>query len=325
MTETKNILLINLKPPYSLKPSILKLTSPQRTQSVIQCLIYEDSVNIVDLETEQSEQKPIESAVFEDLFFNSHTIIVPDGIFSKDSRVFHTDKFIDQALSVLECFYKERQGNVIIMAFEGIFGIGSAINPVFGTEWSVKFFENCRAAPTARGYEILGPNIPKAPDLTDLAYFIDAPEEEGLYCRMLASKEDFLKDFHAEDETFERLGITPTEGMDCFDAEKSWENYVRRNSGRYVICLHKGTAPGEGTVVWYGDRGQSSGMSFVFCKMLNLGVSARGLLDDKDPTDEYIQPATLMRHWELPSTMTIASVLAILLAIVAKLMGCTFE
>ena len=319
----KNITLINLSPPYKLQPYVLKLASPHRTQSIVQCLVYEEDVNVIDLETEESQKRPIETNVFEEIFAASHTIVIPDAMFTKESRVFHTDKFVDKALGALEKFYKEQEGNVIILCFEGIFGIGSAVNPIFGTKWSVKFFENCLAQPTARGLDFLGPNVPKDPQLNDCPYFLDAPTEEGLYARMLATKDQFIKDFHAEDETFERLGITPTEGMDCFDAEKSWENYVRRNTDRFVICLHQGTAPGEGNVVWYGDRGQSEGMSFVFCKFLNMGPSAQGLLDGKLASGD--ECAVVSKRAELPSAMIIVSVLVIILAVVAKFMGYSYE
>lgn len=297
------------------------MASP-RTHSIIQCLIYEESLKTINLETDHAEQRPLETNVFEEIFEASHTIVIPDAMFTRDSRVFHTDKFVDMALGPLKKFYKEREGNVIILCFEGIFGIASAINPIFNTNWSVKFFENCHAEPTKRGFEILGPHIPKTPELSDCAYFLEAPEEEGLYCRMLVSKETFIKDFHAEDETFERLGIQPTEGMDCFDAEKSWDNYLRRNSNRYVICLHEGKERGEGNVVWYGDRGQSSGMSFVFCKFLNMGASAQGLLADDMEKDAY---STATNQRNLPSPMAIASFVAIVLAIVAKLLGYSYQ
>lgn len=320
--EKKNITLINLKPPYNLEPNVLKLASPQRTASIIQVLIYENEVNVVDLETENSEKRPIKESTFEDIFSSSHTIIVPDAMFTKESKVFFTDAFVDTALGPLERFYKEYQGNVIIMCFEGIFGIGNSINPIFGTNWTVKFFESCVAEPTKNGLNYLGPNIPKSPELTESPYFIDAPEKEGLYSRMLTTKENFIKDFHAEDETFERLGITPEKGMDCFDAEKSWEKYVRRYSSRYVICIHEGESATEGTVVWNGDRGQSVGMSFVFCKFLNLGASATNLLDEKQYSEEYLIGS---KGGYLPSGMTIASVLVILLAIVARLMGFAYE
>jgi hypothetical protein len=324
MTEQKNITLINLKPPFNLQPHVLKLASPQRTKSIVQVLVCETELKVIDLETEQTEARPIETHVFEEIFEASHTIIIPDAMFSKASKVFHTELFVDKALKVLEKFYREREGTVIIMCFEGIYGIGSLINPIFDTKWQVKFFETCTAERTARGIKFLGPYAPKTPELKECPYFVDAPDEEGLYARLLADREAFISGFHAEDETFERLGITPTDGMDCFDAEKSWENYMRRYTGRYVICLHEGKASTEGNVVWYGDRGQSEGMSFVFCKFLNLGSSARGLLDERQSTESEAN-VVVHKPQMITSMTTIVSMLVILAALLAKYMGYSYE
>jgi hypothetical protein len=326
MTSKRNITLINNKPPYNLDPKTMCLASPHRTASVTQVLVCETNVRIADLIHPQQEAETNQTAdesLWRDLFSNSHTVVIPDAMLTKDSTVFYSAQFIDTGgLTQLQAFY-ENGGNVIVLCLEGIFGVAKPINELFGTDWHVKFFESCVCKPTERAEELLGPFLPKTPSLTDTPYFMQAPKDEGLYERLLVDKETFMLDFKAQDETFERLGIDPDPSLDCFDPEKSWDNYLRRYTDRYAICLHEGKN-GQGSVVWYGDRGQSECMSYVFCKFLNLGANAHGILDERQFADAQVI-ATHLKRKLIPSFWTVASILAILLAIVAKIMGLTYE
>jgi len=310
----KDITLINVRPPYEMKASTLVMAA-QNTSKITQVLVHEKEVLIIDLCQSEDEKGNNETKMditadsFDKIFKASHTVVIPDGMFLEQSRVFHTDKFRQCGLSALQKFYREG-GTVLIQCLEGSSSVGPHINDAFGTSWKLSFFENGFAVPTATGKQLLGPFAPKQPMLTGHPYFIECHSREGIYARYVSSKEEFVKDFHAQDETFERLGIEKDESMDCFNVEKSWENYLAKNTDRYCISIHEGEG-NEGAVVWYGDRGQSESMSFVFCKLLKLALM-RSLGDKSQRSVDLPQQTTSTT--KIDTTMLL-SLIALLVAI----------
>ena len=224
--------------------------------------------------------KPIALESLGTFFAASHTVILPDSLFYDKSRVFHTELFLNNGgLEALQSFYK-KGGTVIVMCLEGFLfssGVDDKLNELFGTEWSIQLsdVDSCTVVPTPSGQSVLGPFTPKRPVLKDNPHFITCPNKEGLYKPLMQSKEEFVQSFRAQDEIFERLGIEEDDKMDCFNVDKSWEKYQERYNSSYAIAIHEGRGEGEGSVVWYGDRGQSETMGFVFCKLLNLHPKRR--------------------------------------------------
>ena len=101
----------------------------------------------------------------------------------------------------------------------------------------------------------------------------------------------------------------------CFDVEKSWEDYQNKYTDRYGLALHAHN--GGGHVIWYGDRSQTNRtMSFLFCKLLNIGTL--GYQDDNqlDNDDDFAKVTRLV-----PSGTILVAFLVVLLAILAKLWG----
>ena len=234
---------------------------------------------------EEITAKPIDLKSLATFFEKSHTVVLPDSMFYDKSRVFHTEIFIENgALEALKQFYISG-GTVIVMCIEGfLFAIDEKLNKLFGTDWKIQFSEvgSCSVVPTDCAVSICGPFLPKNPLLKDNPHFIHCKEDQGLYKPLLQNKEQFVKSFHAQDEVFERLGIEQDESLDCFNVEKSWEKYRERYTDCYAIAVHERNSSSDttevkpkGTIVWYGDRGQSETMAFVFCKLLNLDPSGQ--------------------------------------------------
>ena len=270
----KAITLVNINAPYELKPSTLMLASPHRTSTIWQMLVYPQEIVLRDLlrETTDPEQTfPVSKESFQHIFSQSHTIIVPDSMLCETSRVFDTQAFTQYALHPLQQFYQQQQGTLIIQCVEGAFGTNSQINQLFGLDWKIHVLDSKVVVATPHATQLLGTFTPKRVELKDLPFFVETPDQEGLYSVPLMDRPTFNQDFHDQDEAFERLGITKDESLTCFNIDKSWENYLEKYSQRYLIAVHKGPAnTNEGHIVWYGDRGNSETLAFVFCKMLNL-------------------------------------------------------
>jgi hypothetical protein len=271
MMSKKSITLINMNPPYEMKATTLMMAAPHCTTGVQQVLVYETEIRIRDLVAGAAVEtnKPLSVASFDAIYADSHTVVIPDAMFTEKSKVFKSEAFVKHGMEALGSFQKAG-GNVIVFCVEGTLVIGDTLNRLFGTKWKIKFFESAAVEATDLAMATFGRFLPMQAHLKDGSYFIDCPNKEGLYRRIMNDKKTFDENFRAEDATFEKLGIEKDETMDCFNIEKSWENYVSKYTNRYCIALHQGRYM-EGHVVWYGDRGQSDTMAYLFCKMLNLG------------------------------------------------------
>jgi hypothetical protein len=320
----KSIVLINMNAPYSLGAPTLMLASPGRTSTIHQLLVYDDNLKLKDLVAHKGNDDnddehvpyPLEASSFDTIFSHAHTVIVPDGLLCHDSKVFKTDAFLNHGIESLVRFYN-KGGNVIVVCIEGVFSVGTELDKHFGTDWKFKFFEATTVEPTERGRALFGTFTPKSVHLKGIPYFLSCPDNEGLYQKRMDNKDEFTKHFHEEDETFEKLGIEKDESMDCFNVEKSWDNYIRRYSNSYCICLHEGD--GGGKVVWYGDRGESDSMSFVFCKILNFGGEQIRIKDD---SRSYHKPKTILLKEQPIATWQLAA--AVLVVVLAVLMSQLF-
>ncbi|KAL7579590.1 hypothetical protein ACA910_007956 [Epithemia clementina (nom. ined.)] len=297
---------------------------------------------------EEKKGKPIPLDALGDIFAESHTVILPDSMFYDKSRIYFTETFLSNGgLDALQKFYKDG-GTVIVMCLEGfLFSIDEKLKGLFGTDWKIKFSEigACQVVPTDSARSVLGQFLPKSPLLKENPHFITCPNSrEGLYKPLLQTKEQFVESFHAQDEVFERLGIEEDKSMDCFNVEKSWEKYLEQYTDCYVVALHEGGTSSdgkrEGSVVWYGDRGQSDTMAFVFCKLLNLdphrrlGVSAAADTTSGDTTTTKSitsnlnagRRKALLYCWDLINVngggwTVLASIFVVLVAIAVRLAG----
>jgi len=270
----KNIVLINLNPPYEMKVSSILAASP-RTSSILQVLVHETEVVVRDLVTETETRQKLNTESFDRVFQECHTVVLPDSMFTRESFVFETEQFLDNALDALQTFYK-KGGNVVVLCVEGVFSVGRLLSNLFGCNWKIGLIESTECEPTDRGREVLGGYLPEA-FLNGKAHFMEAPKAEGLYRRKMCTKEDYMKEFEEGNETFRKLGLDPdddSEGLNfnVYDFEKSWQNYVKRYKNNYCICVHEGSGS-EGRLIWYGDRGQNEKLAYVFLKTFNLGAT----------------------------------------------------
>lgn len=319
----KNITFINMNIPYDLEADTMIMAAPYTTESIQQILVYDDEIRVRNLTNgdDENNEQSIELCrdSFDDLFKAAHTVVVPDAMFSENSKVFKTEAFMNHGMEALGPFYK-KGGRVIVMCIEGVFNSTNNVNRLFGTEWKTKFYESALATPTAKGKRLFGQFLPKEGYyMENNPYFIECPHGEGLFQRFLNDKETFVKNFHAEDETFERLGIEKDESMDCFNVEKSWENYLAKYTDRFCIALHQGKG-NEGQVFWFGDRGQSDGVAFVFCKLFNLNqVNSPRRPIKLSYTQEIGEPADIVKKG--PSTSFLFSIIIVLFALAARFFG----
>lgn len=315
--KRKSIALINLSPPYGMKASTLVLATQHcETTSVLQVLVMENELSVNDLlltDDENSPRKqPINKETIQEILDTTHTVVIPDSMLASESRIFHSDLFVEYGLEPLKQFYQD--GNtVIIVCFEGIFSVGQTINDLFGTNWKVQLKESSSVEPTERGHQLLGDFAPKNVYLQDNPFFVECPKDEGLYQVQLMTREQFEEDFYAQDAIFEKMGIEKDETLTCFNVEKSWEGYLEKNRNQYAIAVHH---DGKGHVVWSGDRGQSDAMSFVFCKMLNIGTILRNQNEiERLTTGSEIEPShTIDWQW-------IVALLILLVAVVLRFLG----
>lgn len=309
MTGERSILFINLKPPYDLKASTLRMASPDRTSSVQQILVGSTELIRQDLsflehnpsstrsgddkndedenedgpddddELECATRVPCTRESFVKAFEESHTVILPDSLFVENSRVFrHTENFIKHGLEALRAFYEERGGTVLIQCVEGALSSSCTgrVNATFGTDWKIHVLADAVAlGPTPTATRLLQSRyLPEEIVIRDSAFFLSCPPDEGLYRVLLPTREEFDRSFEEQNEVFERLGIEKDDSMACFDVDKSWEDYLKKYTDRYGLAVHAASSGGgRGHVIWYGDRSQTNRtMSFLFCKLLNVGT-----------------------------------------------------
>eukprot|EP00977_Amphora_coffeiformis_P018949 scaffold6807_cov220-Amphora_coffeaeformis.AAC.17 len=327
MTEERSILLINLKPPYELKASTMRMASPGRTSTIQQILIGEKNLIWQDLsfleynsagednEDEEPNKVPCTEKAFADAFSTSHTVIIPDSMFVEKSRVFNNTKnFVEHGLAPLKAFY-EQGGTVLVQCVEGALSstCTAQINTLFGTDWKIHVLaDTITLGPTKYAQRLFdSPYLPERVVIKDSAFFLSCPEEEGLYKVLLPTREEFCKTFKEQDEVFERLGIERDDSMECFDVDKSWEDYLKKYSDRYGLAIH---AQGNGHVIWYGDRSQTNRtMSFVFCKLLNIGTL--GTQNDEEDGEPILKKGS-----DFPSGMILFAILIVFAAVIAKLL-----
>jgi len=229
---------------------------------------------------------------FDDIFASSHTVIIPDSMFSAKSQVFHSEPFLQHGLqALLQHVYNDPNGTIIVLCVEG-FHIGDSLNEAFGTHWKLHIFGPCTIDPTPRGLALMGNYCPTKVELSGSPFLVELPNndpdpDEGLYQVVADSREEFEKDFKDQDAVFERLGIEKDETLTCFDMEKSWQLYVEKHANKYAIVQHEHTKDDGskgGRVVWFGDREQSErGLSYVFCKLLNMNAIKRRERKEQDP------------------------------------------
>jgi hypothetical protein len=314
MNKKKNIIFINMEPPYKLKADTLLMAAPYTTALIQQVLVYDTELHVRTLASNNEETRSNNSNMddddsdgdqqqgggeneqeettlqlcsesFDKLYDDAHTVVLPDALFSERSKIFKTTAFMQHGMEALGKFYKKNGGGrVVVMCLEG--GLSNAVdnmNRLFDTSWALQYFEaSTTVLPTPLARRLFGPYVPQQYNVHGMPYFISCPKGEGLFQQLMSDKERFVEDFHAEDEAFERLGIEKDESMDCFNVEKSWTNYVKKYTDRYYIALHvdhddnsnkeenSRNEGGGGQVVWFGDRGQSDGLAFIFCKLFIL-------------------------------------------------------
>lgn len=313
-SSKQSILFINLKPPYNLSPSTVVLAAQRRTCTVHQALVLEAEIVIRDLVEDTERKSPCTNESFVELFDQCHTVVLPDSMFVMESQVFITKSFVENGLQALQSFY-QRGGVVIVQCVEGALStVSTPLNELFGTQWKMHVLADATLLePTDLAKRLLGPFVPKDPKLDKTSFFVSCPADEGLYRVRVATREQFEKDFHAQDEIFERLGVEKDESMTCFNVEKSWNDYIDKYTDRYAVAIHGGP---KGHVVWYGDRGQTdTSMAFIFCKMLNLTSLIEHSVDDEDVVHDASLPSM--------NYAILASVFIVILAIFLKVMGWT--
>ena len=321
MTTPLSIVLINLKPPYELKASTLRLASPGRTSTIQQILVAEEKLlthDLLEIENSSSEQEPSRlpctAETFREIFDKSHTVILPDSMFMENSRIFNnTLAFINHGMKALQTFY-ENGGTVLVQCVEGALSSTCAaqINSLFGTDWKVTVLADAiTLGPTTAAKRLFeSPYLPERIVIKHSAFFLSCPADEGLYQVVLPTREEFEKSFKEQDKVFERLGIEMDKSMDCFDVEKSWNDYLEKYSNRYGIAMHAHEKGGH--VVWYGDRSQTNRkMSFVFCKLLHIG--------DRGFETEEIDKEKEDKKFVLSLGAPLVVILVVVLAILAKL------
>jgi hypothetical protein len=341
MMNKKNIIFINMEPPYKLQADTLLLAAPYTTASVQQVLVYDTELHVRDLsKNKQEDADQYETTLelcresFDKLYDEAHTVVIPDALFSERSRIFKTSAFLENGMPALRQYYKNGGGRVIVICMEGVSNATENINALFDTDWKLQYFEKTTTVvPTDFARSLFGQFVPRQYNVKGMPYFISCAPGEGLFQQLMNDKETFVEDFHAEDEAFERLGIEKDESLDCFNVEKSWTQYVKKYTDRYCIALHvddeKEGAGGQ--VVWFGDRGQSDGLAFIFCKLFILdqliekhhhqqhqrsapvksaSAQSRGDGDDDD--------MALLFTRKGPSTTLLISILVVLLALVTR-------
>jgi hypothetical protein len=368
--KKKNIIFINMEPPYKLKADTLLLAAPYTTACIQQVLVYDTELHVRNLasnsdkrsnnmddddqqdsnEDEDEEKETtlqLSSDSFDKLYEDAHTVVIPDALFSERSKIFKTTAFMQHGMEALGKFYKKNGGRVVVMCLEGgLWNATENMNRLFDTSWTLKYFEaSTTVVPTPLARSLFGPFVPHQYNVQGMPYFISCPAGEGLFQQLMTDKERFVEDFHAEDEAFERLGIEKDESMDCFNVEKSWTNYVKKYTDRHCIALHvdneksneKNKNGGGGQVVWFGDRGQSDGLAFIFCKLfildqileqqqqqhlrrvaapVNASTSTHGEEDHDDDDDDTA--LLLFTKSGRPSTTLFLSILGILLALATR-------
>jgi len=163
-------------------------------------------------------RKPLTKQSFEEIFGRCHTVILPDGMFTTKSEIFHTENFIELGLpSLVELVYQRDGGTVIVMSTEGIHlsteGVKSSvseINKLFGTNWKFKFFESNPVGPTDAGGRVFGPYTPQLVELSNGPSFLqiqggtleeEEEQEEGLYRKIMNDRETFERTFKEGDES----------------------------------------------------------------------------------------------------------------------------
>jgi hypothetical protein len=323
-----SIVFINLKPPYELKASTLRLASPGRTSTIQQILIAKDTLRLHNLlqveynaeETDETEPKtlPCTTDSFTNIFDNAHTVVLPDSLFMENSRIFnHTQSFLRHGVQALQSFY-QNGGTVLVQCVEG--GLSSAcatqMNTLFGTDWKVSVLaDDITLGPTPTAEQLFNsPYLPKEVVLKNSAFYVSCPINEGLYQVLLPSRQEFEKSFNEQDVLFERLGIEMDKSMSCFDVEKSWDDYIEKYSNQYGIAIHQ-NEQGAGHIIWYGDRSQTNRtMSFIFCKLLNVGVLGYDVMDDVDVDVDKARRAS-----SFSPVMLFLALFAVIMAVVLKL------
>lgn len=338
MSDDKNIVLINLKPPYELKPSTMRMAAAARcmTKSVQQVLVAsETDVLLIDLlaqeyageeEAEQQEPTKLEmtQTTFADIFAAAHTVILPDSMFVEKSRVFHfTAAFGQHGVPALAQYY-QTGGTVLVQCVEGALSSActAVMNNTFGTNWKMHVLaDSITLGPTDTARRLFDtPHLPERVVWENSAFFLSCPADEGLYQVLLPTKEEFEKSFQAQDEMFERLGIVPDDKMDCFDVEKSWKDYVAKYSDRYGLALHVNVSGGQ--VIWYGDRSQTNRtMTFIFCKLLTLARVLEDAAAAHDDDDDFYHQKRKQALYEKPNAMMFMAVVVVVAAVGAKVLG----
>lgn len=310
----------------------------------------------------------------DDILASCHTVIFPDSLLLSSSRIMDTNKaFVQAMVPALQCWLNHHnnkntnnsskqptssqrriQPTLIVQCVEGLRSASAVetLNKAVGTAWKVHVLPDAAgvlADATATARRLFGPFGPAQIELDEQSQFVVSchdnnnsnanDDDEGLFRIQVGTREDFERDFHAQDELFERLGITMDDEMDdenakrmdCFDVEKSWQTHVEKYSDKYTAAVHGANGY---HVVWYGDRGQKDGrMTFCFCKLLNLHANGVGhggdstndpaahhhhdddYILDKDDHDPFAQLVQLVKS--LPPVVWV-SLLMVILAIAVQ-------
>ena len=196
------------------------------------------------------------AAFYTDLFQKSHTVILPDSMFTAESMLLDTDTFVSEGLCPLQEFFRGG-GKVVVVCVEGIYAIGDVLSSSFGSNWRLGQITDHDSIVTERGRNLLGSRVNAPKVHLRKGHFMETPANDGIYGIFTPDFEAYLEENYGGDADEE----------DREDAKQSWKRQASLNQSNFAIAIHKDTES-QGNLVWFGDRSMKSELIPVFAMLL---------------------------------------------------------
>lgn len=215
-----------------------------------------ENSNDVKLEPIPGSTREESVANYTELFRKSHTVVIPDSMFSEQSMLVDAEPFLHMGLGPLQDFFKGG-GRVVVVCVEGIYAIGDVLSSVFGSKWKLSQVADYDCVVTEQGRKLLGDAINAPKVYLRKGHFMKTPEDEGIYGIFTPDFEAYLAENYGDDADEE----------DREDAKLSWRQLGSLSQSSFVIAMYNDTKS-QGSLAWFGDRSMKSELNQVFAKLV---------------------------------------------------------
>jgi hypothetical protein len=224
-----------LEPPNSVPVQIVTNMNGTITSRVINASGWKPRAPYYETHGQESPN------LYSEILSISRTFVLSDSVFTEKGS---SERFREYGLGKLIEFYKSG-GRVVVLCTKGNSNIATLLDNHFGCHWCLVASKHEKCVPTTKA-RVFGSSIPEALDVRN-GQFMITPKEEGLYQVRVLSEEEFFTERYD--------GFSSDEDLDddeVAEAKQDYSHYVRENSGKFLIALHK--HHNKGDIVWIGNQ-----------------------------------------------------------------------